>query len=221
MFRESIKKVADLVFTLKSEVYYFRFFVRDKYWNTSEPNYDESTRLVEILDLLSKHLPIKKGISILDVGCGRGWLGAKLLSFGKVTGIEPVATVVRYARKLYPEITFLRFGASEYLRNYPEAKFDLLVCSEVIEHVDDKEAFVNVLLELMRPGGSLVISTPRGELREHWESIHGTPPQPREEWISTENLLKLLQESGFLHLESRTAYLESIYQIHFLRKPPK
>ena len=219
MIRESIQKVTNFVFALKSEVYYFRFFVKDKYWNTSEPNYDESTRLVEILDLLSKHLPVKNGISILDVGCGRGWLGAKLLSFGQVTGIEPVATVVRYARRLYPEINFLRSGASEYLGNFKENKFDLLVCSEVIEHVHDKELFVNVLFDLLKPGGSLVISTPRGELRDHWESIHGTPPQPREEWISTENLLRLLRHCGFIHLESRTAYLESIYQIHFLSKP--
>jgi 2-polyprenyl-3-methyl-5-hydroxy-6-metoxy-1,4-benzoquinol methylase len=219
MFHESISKIANFVFAMKSEVYYFRFFVRDKYWNTSEPNYDESTRLVEILELLSKHLPTKQGISILDVGCGRGWLGAKLLPFGKVTGIEPVATVVRYARKLYPEISFLRSNTDEYLNNFPEVKFDLLVCSEVIEHVQDKERFISALFQLLKPGGSLVISTPRGELRSHWESIHGTPPQPREEWISTENLLALLQESGFLHLESRTAYLESIYQIHFLHKP--
>ncbi len=43
----------------------------------------------------------------------------------------------------------------------PDASFDLILCSEVIEHIADSAAALRSMHRLLRPGGRLVLSTPQ------------------------------------------------------------
>lgn len=196
--------------------YYEDLFVKDPMWNSHQPNVDEQSRWVCIESFLKKHFDSEGDKTILDVGCGRGWMTALLSNYGKVMGIEPVVPVVEHAKKLFPTLTFKPLKPSGMP---PGVAYDLVASSEVIEHVQDKRSFLAELFRLVKPGGMLIITTPRGELYEEWSRKFGKPNQPIEEWIHTADLLGLLREIGFVILESTTAYEISIYQIHACRRP--
>ncbi|HVG02611.1 MAG TPA: glycosyltransferase, partial [Nitrospira sp.] len=79
--------------------------------------------------------------------------------------------------------------------------FDVVLCSEVIEHVPhpDKPAFVTRLAQLLTPDGYLILTTPRGDVWEEWKKI-APPNQPVEDWMTEQQLGQLLSEGGFRHL---------------------
>ena len=197
------------------DAYYTQMFVNNPQWSAAQPNKDEQARWAEIERYLRIHAGYaNQPLNILDVGCGRGWLSALMSQYGSVTGIEPVENVVEHAKTLFPDVQFFACTPNEYLEAHPNQQYDAVVSSEVIEHVMDKASFLGSLYALIKPGGCLIITTPRGELRKRWEASYGAPPQPVEEWVNTDELRALLSNSGFSVIDSATAYVESIYQIH-------
>ena len=101
------------------------------------------------------------GRSALDIGCGAGLLAEPLARLGAaVTGIdaapENIAVAQGHAAEGGLSIEY-RAGGIEATGN---ARFDLVTCLEVIEHVVDREAFVAGLAGAIAPGGLLVMSTP-------------------------------------------------------------
>lgn len=202
------------------EQYYEGLFVKDPAWSAAKPNEDETSRWEKIermcIDIADRESG-KIG-DIIDVGCGRGWLSDKLAKYGSVTGIEPVESVIQHAKTLYSKPIFFAQKPDEFLESHPGRVFDLVVCSEVLEHVVEKAQFIAALHRLVKAHGHLIITTPRGELRKFWESKYSVPPQPIEQWISTADLLNLLSSSGFQVMDSTTAFSDGIYQIHLTRK---
>jgi 2-polyprenyl-3-methyl-5-hydroxy-6-metoxy-1,4-benzoquinol methylase len=194
--------------------YYEDLFIHNSEWNSATPNADERARWECIKGLLDRHFEPGPDKVLLDVGCGRGWLTNLLSAYGTAVGIEPVARVVEHARGLFPTIRFETTMPTDF---GPEGRYDAIVLSEVIEHVVDKRAFLRRLHASLKPGGILVVTTPRGELYAEWTAMVAKPPQPIEEWITTEALCALLLITGFEVLESATAFKLGIYQIHICR----
>lgn len=97
--------------------------------------------------------------SVLEVGCGQGWLLARLadaLPDARLAGMDIREDAVAYARSLVPRAD-LRVADGARLP-YGDGEFDLVICSEVLEHVDEPAA---VLAEIRRVGGgSSVMSVP-------------------------------------------------------------
>lgn len=86
--------------------------------------------------------------SILDVGCGEGFMLEKMRIAGiadALEGIDVRNDAIEIGRALHPELT-LRQG-SIYALPYADAAFDVVVCSEVLEHLERPE---EALAELMR-----------------------------------------------------------------------
>jgi GT2 family glycosyltransferase/Flp pilus assembly protein TadD len=79
--------------------------------------------------------------------------------------------------------------------------FDIVLCSEVIEHVPhpQKPAFVSQLARLLTTDGYLILTTPRGDVWEEWRQI-APPNQPVEDWVTEQQLGQLLTDGGFQHL---------------------
>lgn len=193
------------------EEFYKNFFIGNKNWNQATPNYDESLRW----NVIEKFLYFIEGYrsalsnnsksNILDVGCGRGWLSNILSAYGNVIGIEPVKDVVEYGRQLFPGLD-LRIGTTQKMIDECYGScFDIIVCSEVIEHIadDEKAAFLNGLKRLLKEKGFLILTTPRKDAEAEWKR-YGDPEQPIENWISEKALGKLLSVAGFhTHLLKR------------------
>ncbi|MBI3200138.1 MAG: methyltransferase domain-containing protein [Myxococcales bacterium] len=100
---------------------------------------------------------------VLDVGCGTGnLLAAPLARMGyHVTGIDVHEESIRYAREQHRDIRTLKFE-HRAIEDYPSESFDVVICSEVLEHVDDPKAFVRELKRLLPGGGTLVVTVPNG-----------------------------------------------------------
>ncbi len=82
-------------------------------------------------------------VSILDVGCGEGFTLKKLeeKKIGKkAEGIDYSSDAIKIGKKIYPELTLSK--GDVYGLKYPDNSFDLIICTEVLEHLDDPEKAV-------------------------------------------------------------------------------
>ena len=95
--------------------------------------------------------------TILDAGCGNGQLVGVLQSLGyDVTGVDGDEGGIRVARDLYPDAKFEvgLFGDA------PPGRFDMVCSTEVIEHLYAPHELARYCYDALKPGGTLVISTP-------------------------------------------------------------
>ncbi|XP_001634004.2 ubiquinone biosynthesis O-methyltransferase isoform X1 [Nematostella vectensis] len=105
------------------------------------------------------------GFKMLDVGCGGGLLAEPLARLGaKVTGIDASARNTHVAMRhasLDPSLAGnLQYRCTTVEQLAQEKKvFDCAVSSEVIEHVTEKESFIGAISQLLKPRGSLILTT--------------------------------------------------------------
>ena len=103
------------------------------------------------------------GLEILDVGCGGGLLCEALFDFkGKISGIDAAGSGIEIAKehaKLNNREIFYRDITAEELVADESEKYDVVTCLEVIEHVPDPQSLVSACSKLLKPGGSLFLST--------------------------------------------------------------
>jgi 2-polyprenyl-3-methyl-5-hydroxy-6-metoxy-1,4-benzoquinol methylase len=102
------------------------------------------------------------GKRALDIGCGHGYLVGELARRGaSVVGVDTEEFKIDYAREHFPESRFeLMSGEPGLIDRLGEEPFDLVVSTEVIEHVFSPAAFVSASVQALTPGGRLIYSTP-------------------------------------------------------------
>lgn len=108
---------------------------------------------------------------VVDVGCGTGQLLRSLVdrmpvSPELVVGIDRSRTGIRRARALLPNGTFV--VADLYRLPLDAERFDLVLCTEVLEHVREPARAVGALCRLCAPGGRVAITVPDGA-QDSWE----------------------------------------------------
>ena len=104
-----------------------------------------------------------ENMDILDVGCGGGLLCEALFDYnGKISGIDAAGPGIeiakRHAEDNFKEIHYRDITAEELVDSESE-KYDVVTCLEVIEHVPDPQSLVTACSNLLKPGGSLFLST--------------------------------------------------------------
>jgi 2-polyprenyl-6-hydroxyphenyl methylase/3-demethylubiquinone-9 3-methyltransferase len=101
-------------------------------------------------------------LGILDIGCGGGLLSEPMARLGAtVTGVDAGAEAIGVARAHAAESGLAidyRCSSAEDLAA-SGARFDAVLALEIVEHVADVDAFCQALATLLRPCGTLVMST--------------------------------------------------------------
>ena len=105
------------------------------------------------------------GTDILEVGMGIGIFTEKLLTRGKVLGVEIVPEFVEEARRRLgerPELEYLvaDIGGAALPDSLRGRAFDTIVCMNVLEHIEDDRGTLSRFLGLLKPGGKLVLVVP-------------------------------------------------------------
>jgi 2-polyprenyl-3-methyl-5-hydroxy-6-metoxy-1,4-benzoquinol methylase len=102
---------------------------------------------------------------ILDVGCGNGVISRHLGRLGfDVTGVDVSEKTIEKARSLtkdLPNVQFLKKSAEELVAS--GVKYDAVICSEVLEHLNDPGALLEVLHATLADNGKLIVTVPNGK----------------------------------------------------------
>jgi SAM-dependent methyltransferase len=110
-----------------------------------------------VIEVALRGLGLPPGVAILDAGCGSGRNMVDLAAFGSVTGLELAdASVARARGRGVGEVVQ---GTLEDMP-FENARFDLAVSFDVIEHLDDDRRALGELRRVVRPGGLLVVTVP-------------------------------------------------------------
>ena len=105
-----------------------------------------------IKQMLWKQLGFVRDMKILDFGSGAGETAAHLAACNVVTAVEPSPDML--ADRTEGTYTQLQ-GGIELVQAMPEKAFDMIVCHNVLEYVDEKETYLRELARVVKPGGYL------------------------------------------------------------------
>jgi SAM-dependent methyltransferase len=112
-------------------------------------------------------LDVRAGLSVLDVGCGAGYLlGKAAATAGLALGVDLDGDRLRSAREVIlhgrrPNYGLVAFAAADGQRlPFADASFDRIICTETLEHVLDPRLTLDELARVLKPEGRLAISAP-------------------------------------------------------------
>jgi len=98
---------------------------------------------------------------VLELGCGDGAFAAELVRLGHaVTGLDALQSGIDTAKKREPRASFHCRNIYEPTPAEWVGQFDVVISLETIEHLSLPGALLERSLEALRPGGSLIVSTP-------------------------------------------------------------
>ena len=127
--------------------------------NLSERTYPYAE---EVNEGILRHLRGARPGRVLDVGCGRGALGEAMRSLGwEVWGVESDATAAATARgRVHRLVEHDLLDVDGVAAALGEERFDVLVLSDVLEHLYDPHRVLSSYLRFVRPGGRVLVSVP-------------------------------------------------------------
>lgn len=156
------------------------------------PEYTQKPRFDAVMDLLRDKLSLGP-VRYLDIGCYDGWLTNRAGLLGvEAYGMDCSTTAVALANRKAEEFgtgakhVQYQFDKNSWSRrpdSIPEGYYDVISMLEVYEHVSSMEDILPSAMAMLKPGGTLVVSTPEGSwLRGKKVSYHEAwnDPKPRE-----------------------------------------
>lgn len=146
--------------------------VYDDYWGklraTSKYHPGNRFRYYLISKYLCKFTENKPVKSIIDIGCGDAELLrhlAKKFPNAKLAGIDVSDEQIEENKKIFSSMQFWQCDCgSAKLTDFINERFDIVLSSEVIEHVENDDLFIKNLCELIAPGGYVLITTQSGKM---------------------------------------------------------
>ncbi|CAL4137198.1 unnamed protein product, partial [Meganyctiphanes norvegica] len=152
------------------------------------------------------------GLNILDVGCGGGILCEPLARLGaQVTGVDAAQENISVAEihaqrdhRVLKNVNYICGTIEEHSVSVGSMQYDAVVASEVLEHVDQPEVFIDSCASLIKPGGSLFLTTINktytswiGAIAIAEYALHLLPPGTHnwEKFIPRQDLLFMVEKS--------------------------
>jgi ubiquinone/menaquinone biosynthesis C-methylase UbiE len=127
----------------------------------------------------------------LDLGCGDGRLSAEL-DAGELTAADVSALALERARRRLPHARLIELEPDAPLP-LDDAAFDLVLCAETIEHVRDVQLLLSEMRRVLRPGGTLALTTPANLPL----GPRPDPLSPHLRQFTRRSLSRVLDELGF------------------------
>jgi 2-polyprenyl-3-methyl-5-hydroxy-6-metoxy-1,4-benzoquinol methylase len=154
---------------------------------------------------------------VLDMGCGNGSFLSLYRDRGwRLYGTDFSPTGIEIAKKTYPDIHFIlgdsQTSAADLSREV--GLVDLVISTEVVEHLYDPKGFLRTAYDVLKPGGMMVVTTPyhgylknlamaiTGQMDTHFTVLwdHG-----HIKFWSAKTLTKAVEDAGFRDVQFKGA----------------
>lgn len=182
----------------------------DYYQNGIKTNFLQrkwrTKKLQIVFDLI-----VERPRSILDVGCASGWFLAevsKKYKHADFYGIDIYGDAIYYAQKKYKKINFS--VADAHYIPFSKNSFDLVICTEVMEHVDYPGSVLSEIHRVLKKEGKAIIELDSGSILfsiawflwrlgkgKVWKDAHTTG-------FNLKKLEKLFKKNGLVMQKKRT-----------------
>jgi len=142
--------------------------------------------------------------SICDLGCGNGHISGRLAALGyHVTGVDASASGIQIAQRAYTGVEFVHALID---RDLKLGQFDLVISSDVIEHLYCPSDLLEAAASQLKPGGQILLGTPyhgyfknlvlaaTGKMDAHFSALHDGG---HIKFFSVNTLSKLMRAHGF------------------------
>ena len=176
-------------------------------WNSADATQDHAYTFPAIASLLPSSSG--RGMSILDAGCGNGNIAGRLAALGyQVVGIDLSEDGIEIAKKAHPKARFAVASVYDDLSSIVEP-VDIVVSSEVIEHLYYPQRYLKNMASLIKPGGVIILNTPYHgyvknlalSLFNYWDKHHTVDWEGGDiKFFSERTLKRMLKESGFSNI---------------------
>jgi 2-polyprenyl-6-hydroxyphenyl methylase / 3-demethylubiquinone-9 3-methyltransferase len=185
----------------------------DQWWNPQEKVYTLNHINKPRFDFFDRYVSNWQGLKALDVGCGGGFSCEFMAARGVlVSGIDQSAkciqTAIKHAESRGFEIDY-RQAVAESIP-YGDATFDVVVCVDVLEHVENVEQVIAEAYRVLKPNGLFLFDTInrtfKSKLVMIWllENILRQIDRGVHDWnkfIKPEELTQWLQATGFKNID--------------------
>jgi SAM-dependent methyltransferase len=104
-------------------------------------------------------LPFVHGATVLEAGCGEGYGAAALRDRARqVIALDADAPAAEHAARTYPAVDVVRGDLHQL--PFADGAVEVVTNLQVIEHLHDQESFVAECARVLRPAGTLLLTTP-------------------------------------------------------------
>lgn len=137
---------------------------------------------------------LKKGMVVLDIGCGTGAISKDIAKIvgekGKVIGIDNTKEFIESGKKTYAEVTNLDLIHSDLFDFESEEKFDLIVAARVLQWLTTPKEALLKMKALLKPDGQISI------LDYNHEELDWKPSPPKSMQVFYKIFLKWRKDAG-------------------------
>ena len=141
--------------------------------------------------------------TILELGCGTGWLLALLSQFGACTGIDLSHEAIRFAKQRGSNATLL---AGDFLTtDLPKAHFDVCISVAVVAYFADQPAVFAKVASHLKPDGYILLTTNNKFVFDRRSDVPPTEEGQFRNWLTVSQVRALLAP----HFD--VLYLETIF----------
>jgi len=137
---------------------------------------------------------LKKGLHVLDVGCGTGAISRDIANLvgpeGSVTGIDNTEKFIISGKESYGETANLELIFSDLFSYQPAQKFDLIVSARTLQWLSNPKDALIKLKSFLKPGGQLSI------LDYNHEKLEWIPGPPKSMRLFYQTFLKWRADAG-------------------------
>ena len=119
-----------------------------------------------------------EGKKVLDVGCGGGILAEALNELGAiVTGIDAsentIGVAKTHSKSIGSDVKYIQNTIEEFTSSYPDERFDVITCLEMLEHVPSPNEIIKSCSNLLKDDGNIFFSTINRNPRSYLFAVIG------------------------------------------------
>ena len=151
-----------------------------------------------------------EGKKVLDVGCGGGILAEALNELGaSVTGIDAsentIGVAKTHSKSIGSDVKYIQNTIEEFTSSYPDERFDVITCLEMLEHVPSPNEIIKSCSSLLKDEGNIFFSTINRNPRSYLFAVIGAEyilnllpkgTHDYEKFIKPSELAKWIRDAG-------------------------